>query len=82
MSTPDCLQNSKDLTNDAGFVEVDKKTLQHVRFSNVFAIGDCSNSPNSKTAAAAGLYLDNCPPRVLISEMPYLKIAGPTFLCI
>lgn len=54
MSTPDCLQHSKELTNEAGFVEVNKDTLQHVRFPNVFAIGDCSSSPNSKTAASVG----------------------------
>lgn len=54
MATPPCLHKSKDLTNEAGFVEVDKDTLQHVRFKNVFAIGDCSSSPNSKTAASVG----------------------------
>ena len=36
----------------SGFVEVDKHSLQHVRFANVFAIGDVSGMPNSKTAAA------------------------------
>lgn len=56
MSTPASLNRNKDLTNEAGFVEVEKTTLQHVRFPNVFAIGDCSSSPNSKTAAAAGEY--------------------------
>lgn len=53
MSTSEAVSENKDLTNDAGFVEVDKSTLQHVRYPNVFAIGDCSSSPNSKTAAAA-----------------------------
>jgi sulfide:quinone oxidoreductase len=33
-------------------VEADKHSLQHVRFANVFAIGDVSGMPNSKTAAA------------------------------
>ena len=36
----------------SGFVEVGKHNLQHVRFPNVFAIGDVSGMPNSKTAAA------------------------------
>lgn len=41
------------LTDAAGFAEVDPKTLQHVRFANVFSLGDACNTPNSKTAAAA-----------------------------
>lgn len=54
MSTPSALrENSGDLVNEAGFVNVNKFTLQHVKYPNVFAIGDCSASPNSKTAAAA-----------------------------
>lgn len=36
----------------AGFVDVNKSTLQSTKFSNVYGIGDCTNSPNSKTAAA------------------------------
>lgn len=53
MSTPDELRNnSGDLVNEAGFVDVNKNTLQHVKYENVFALGDCSSSPNSKTAAA------------------------------
>lgn len=35
-------------------MNVNKSTLQHVKYSNVFAIGDCSSTPNSKTMAAAG----------------------------
>lgn len=54
MATPETLSGNKDITNEAGFVEVDKDTLQHVRFPNIFTIGDCSSTPNSKTAAAAG----------------------------
>jgi sulfide:quinone oxidoreductase len=36
----------------AGYVEVDKETMQHVRFPNVFALGDVGSTPNSKTGAA------------------------------
>jgi len=54
MSAPDVLKTNKQLTNDAGYVEVDRLTLQHVRFPNIFGIGDCSNLPTSKTAAAIG----------------------------
>lgn len=34
------------------YVEVDKHTLQHVRFPDVFALGDAGSTPNSKTGAA------------------------------
>jgi len=35
-----------------GYAEVDKFTLRHVRYPNVFALGDACNTPNSKTGAA------------------------------
>jgi NADH dehydrogenase FAD-containing subunit len=35
-----------------GWVEVNQNSMQHVRYSNVFALGDVSSTPNSKTAAA------------------------------
>src|SRR5207253_1702679 len=35
-----------------GFARVNPQTLQHEVYPNVFAIGDCSNAPTSKTAAA------------------------------
>lgn len=41
------------LSDSSGYVTVDKETLQHVKYSNIFAIGDCTNIPTSKTAAAA-----------------------------
>jgi sulfide:quinone oxidoreductase len=44
---------SKSLLADAnGFVDVNKETLQHKKYPNIFAIGDCTNIPTSKTAAA------------------------------
>jgi sulfide:quinone oxidoreductase len=52
MSTPEALRkNSGDLVNEGGFVNVNKFTLRHLKYPNVFALGDCSASPNSKTAA-------------------------------
>ncbi|MFB2917215.1 NAD(P)/FAD-dependent oxidoreductase [Aerosakkonema funiforme] len=36
-----------------GWVDVDKYTLQHNRYPNVFSLGDASSLPTSKTAAAA-----------------------------
>ncbi|KAF9237138.1 FAD/NAD(P)-binding domain-containing protein [Melanogaster broomeanus] len=40
------------LADAAGWVEVNPATTQHVKFKNVFSLGDCSSMPNSKTAAA------------------------------
>lgn len=51
MSAPTFVADSP-LANDAGFVDVDKGTLQHVTHENVFSLGDSSSLPTSKTAAA------------------------------
>jgi sulfide:quinone oxidoreductase len=40
------------LADEAGWVDVDKHTLQHTKFRNVFSLGDCSSLPCSKTGAA------------------------------
>ena len=41
------------LANADGWVEVDQQSLQHVRYPEVFGVGDCTSTPNAKTAAAA-----------------------------
>ncbi len=51
MSAPDFIKNSP-IAATNGWVEVDRGTTQHVRYPNVFALGDCSNLPTSKTGAA------------------------------
>ena len=51
MGPPTFLATSP-LADKDGWVDVNKATLQHNRFANVFALGDCSNLPTSKTAAA------------------------------
>ncbi len=55
MSAPDFIKNSL-LAVQAGpkkgWVDVDKDTLQHNRYPNVFSLGDASSLPTSKTAAA------------------------------
>jgi sulfide:quinone oxidoreductase len=51
MSAPSFIANSP-LANEGGWVDVDKHTLRHLRFGNVFALGDCSSLPTSKTGAA------------------------------
>jgi sulfide:quinone oxidoreductase len=35
-----------------GWIDVDGETLQHRRYPDVFALGDCSGAPNAKTGAA------------------------------
>ncbi len=51
MGAPNFIAQSP-LAAENGWVDVDKHTLQHTKFSNVFGIGDCSNLPTSKTGAA------------------------------
>jgi sulfide:quinone oxidoreductase len=50
-SPPEEIRTSP-LANAAGWVEVNQKTLQHVRYPEIFALGDVASTPNSKTAAA------------------------------
>ncbi len=50
-SAPDFVKNSP-LANAAGWVDVDKFTLQHVKYPNVFSLGDASSLPTSRTGAA------------------------------
>ncbi len=40
------------LADAAGWVEVDKHSLRHARFPNVFSLGDASSLPTSRTGAA------------------------------
>jgi sulfide:quinone oxidoreductase len=51
MSAPDFIAQSK-LADAGGWVDVDSKTLQSKKYSNVFGVGDCANLPTSKTGAA------------------------------
>lgn len=50
-SAPDFIKASP-LADATGWVTVDKHTLRHPSFENVFALGDCTTTPNSKTSAA------------------------------
>lgn len=56
MRAPDAVKNSALAWQEGpmaagGWLEVDKKTLQHKRFANVFGIGDINGTPRGKTAA-------------------------------
>lgn len=52
MKTPAFLSANRELADAAGYLAVDRRTLQHTTFPNVYGIGDCTNTPNSKTVAA------------------------------
>ncbi len=51
MGPLDVLRDSP-LAAESGWVDVDQHTLRHVRYDDVFALGDCSSLPTSKTGAA------------------------------
>ena len=72
MSTPEPLASNASLADAAGFLDVNKETLQHnklvlkhfissnlifIRFSNIFGLGDCTSVPTAKTAAAVAAQL-------------------------
>jgi len=48
---PDFVKNSP-LANDAGWIDVNIETLQHVRYPNIFGLGDAAGLPTAKTGAA------------------------------
>jgi sulfide:quinone oxidoreductase len=50
-SAPDFIRQSP-LIDAKGWVDVNKYTLQHTKFQNIFSLGDVTNTPNAKTGAA------------------------------
>ncbi len=57
MRAPDAVRNSSLRWQEGGFaadgwMEVDKATLRHKRFANVFGVGDIAGVPKGKTAAS------------------------------
>ncbi|MDT0686477.1 NAD(P)/FAD-dependent oxidoreductase [Autumnicola psychrophila] len=40
------------LVNDAGWLDVDKNTMQHNKYANIFGLGDVAGLPTAKTGAA------------------------------
>lgn len=51
MSAPDFIKNSP-LADSEGWVDVDKSSLQHKKYPNIFSLGDAGSTPNAKTGAA------------------------------
>ena len=61
------------LAAETGFTDVDQHTLQHVRYPNVFGVGDAGGMPNAKTAAAARKQA----PVVAVNVLQQLSRKGP-----
>ncbi|KAL4237657.1 hypothetical protein ACF0H5_002371 [Mactra antiquata] len=82
MSAPDVLKNSTSpITDGAGFLDVNKETLQHKTYPNIFGIGDCTNVPTAKTAAAVAgqnKILYNSLQQVIAGQTPDGKYDGYT----
>ena len=80
-SAPDFIKKSPlaDPNNALGYVEINKNTMQHSRYSNVFALGDCTNAPCSKTGAAirkqAPVVVENVL-KVLAQQTPTAEYTG------
>ncbi|CAO3663505.1 unnamed protein product [Umbelopsis ramanniana] len=49
---PPAFIKESNIGDAAGWVDVNKETTRHNKYSNIFALGDCSSLPTSKTAAA------------------------------
>lgn len=62
------------LAAPSGFTDVDQHTLQHVRYPNIFGLGDGGSMPNAKTAAAARKQA----PVVAVNALRQLDGKGPT----
>lgn len=83
MKSYDEIATSK-LADASGYVSINKETMQHQNYPNVFGIGDCTTMP-SKTAAAVAaessiVYQNLCDimegrsPTVKVNNSLYLKI--------
>ncbi|MBK8702580.1 MAG: NAD(P)/FAD-dependent oxidoreductase [Saprospiraceae bacterium] len=76
-SAPDFIKNSPLAMpgNPLGWIDVDKNTLQHTHYPNIFALGDATNTPNAKTGAAvrkqAPVVVEN-----LLAHMKGQKLEG------
>lgn len=51
---PSLVVKGSQLADENGWLDVNKETLQHNKYPNVFGIGDCTNLPTAKTGAAVG----------------------------
>lgn len=80
MGPPAVLKGSS-LDDASGWLDVNKHNLQHKTYANVFGIGDCTNLPTSKTAAAVAAQsavLDRTVSRILKKQTPDKTYDGYT----
>lgn len=75
-SAPDFIKQSllADAANPLGYVEINKHTMQHTRYPNIFSLGDCTNAPCSKTGAA----IRKQAPVVVANVLAVLESKEPT----
>uniref|UniRef100_A0A8C5G954 Sulfide:quinone oxidoreductase, mitochondrial n=1 Tax=Gouania willdenowi TaxID=441366 RepID=A0A8C5G954_GOUWI len=78
---PNLVVKASLLADESGWLDLNKETLQHMNYPNVFGIGDCTNLPTSKTAAAVAAQsavLNRTIKKILKNEMPDKKYDGYT----
>uniref|UniRef100_A0A665WXX3 FAD/NAD(P)-binding domain-containing protein n=2 Tax=Echeneis naucrates TaxID=173247 RepID=A0A665WXX3_ECHNA len=78
---PSLVIKGSPLADEAGWLDVNKDTLQHKRYPNVFGIGDCTNLPTAKTGAAVAAQsaiLKRTISKVLKNEKPDTRYDGYT----
>uniref|UniRef100_A0A3B4Z3T3 Sulfide:quinone oxidoreductase, mitochondrial n=1 Tax=Stegastes partitus TaxID=144197 RepID=A0A3B4Z3T3_9TELE len=78
---PHSVVKGSPLADEAGWLDVNKDTLQHNKYPNVFGIGDCTNLPTAKTAAAVAAQsaiLNRTISKILKNEKPDKKYDGYT----
>ena len=70
---PDFVRASP-LANADGWIDVDQATLRHMRFENIFSVGDVCSAPNAKTVAAVRKQV------VVVAENLLAQRAGKPFV--
>uniref|UniRef100_A0A3B4Z5J5 Sulfide:quinone oxidoreductase, mitochondrial n=2 Tax=Stegastes partitus TaxID=144197 RepID=A0A3B4Z5J5_9TELE len=78
---PHLVVKGSPLADETGWLDVNKETLQHNKYPNVFGIGDCTNLPTPKTAAAVAAQsaiLNRTISKILKNEKPDKKYDGYT----
>ncbi|XP_041795214.1 sulfide:quinone oxidoreductase, mitochondrial-like [Chelmon rostratus] len=78
---PSSVIKGSPLADEAGWLDVNKDNLQHQRYPNVFGIGDCTNLPTARTAAAVAAQsaiLNRTISKILRNEKPDKKYDGYT----
>ncbi|XP_045911692.1 sulfide:quinone oxidoreductase, mitochondrial-like [Micropterus dolomieu] len=78
---PNLVIKGSPLADPVGWLDVNRDNLQHNRYPNVFGIGDCTNLPTSKTAAAVAAQsaiLNRTISKILKNEKPDKKYDGYT----